>query len=209
MTVPHCGDLPRPLCYDAAVKPLLPLLILFWAVCVAVSAEEAPALTAAEKTLIESAYAGQLDRVQSLAAKGTRVDATDETGRTALMWSALRGHAAIVGFLLEKGATVDARDSDGQTALLYACRGSSTEAARLLVQKGAGVNIRSHKQGFTPLIAAAAVGNPEIVQLLLTSGADPTLKDRDGIAAEQFARERGFPAIAELLQNAATPAGQP
>ena len=191
------------------MKIILALIILFWAVGASGAAPDPGTLSAAEKALIESAYQGQLERIQGLAAKGTAVDAADDKGRTALMRAALRGHAPVDEFLVEKGADVDKADNDGQTALTYACRGSSTEVARLLLQKGAKVDVQSQKQKFTPLIAAAAVGNLDIVRLLLAKGADASIEDRDGVTAEQFATEHGFPAIAELLHNQPTPASQP
>jgi len=191
------------------VKIIVALTILLWAAGASGAAPDPGTLSAAEQALIESAYNGQLERLQGLAAKGTAVDAADDKGRTALMWAALRGHAPVAEFLVENGANIDTADSDGQTPLIYACRGSSTEVARFLLQKGAKVDVQSQKQGFTPLIAAAAVGNLDIVRLLLANGADASIKDRDGVAAEQFATERGFPAIAELLHNSPAPSGQP
>ena len=48
------------------------------------------------------------------------MNATDSTGRTALMRAAHAGHLPIVRMLLDEGANVNATDTDGRTALMWA-----------------------------------------------------------------------------------------
>jgi uncharacterized protein len=45
--------------------------------------------------------------------------------------------------------------------------------------------------GTTPLMIAAGTGAPEIVELLLKAGADPTPKDKHGYTAEMYAYWNG------------------
>lgn len=192
------------------MKALFTLIAVISALSAFADAQIPAPLTPTEKVLIESAYQGELGRVQGLIAKGARVDAADETGRTALMWAALRGHTPVVEFLHGRGANINAKDSDGQTALIYACRASRPHSVEFLLKNGAEVNVRSRKQGITPLIAAAMAGNVEVVRLLLVNAADASIVDQDGIGAEQLAREFGHAAVAELLQSPpATPSSQP
>jgi ankyrin repeat protein len=195
---------------DAAMKTILTLMILFWAVGAA-GEEQATNTTLGprEHALIESAYQGQLERVQGLLAKGARVDAADETGRTALMWAALRGHTPVVEFLHGKGGNVNSKDSDNQTALMYACQASHPQTVKFLLENGAEVNVQSGKQRWTPLMVAAMSGSLESARLLLAHGADAGLEDVHGIAAEQLAREYKHPDIAELLQTSASPPASP
>ena len=65
------------------------------------------------------------------------------------------------------------------TPLHNAAAASSVEAARLLLAHGADVNARD-SAGRTPLIIAASnMGTDEMIQLLVESGADPSIVDSD------------------------------
>jgi hypothetical protein len=68
-----------------------------------------------------------------------------------------------------------------------------TEIARLLIRAGADVNRRlgdgsAAGHGQTALHFAAGSRNPELVKLLLESGADPTIKESSGLTALDVAR---------------------
>jgi ankyrin repeat protein len=49
--------------------------------------------------------------------------------------------------------------------------------------------------------AAAAGGHKDIVELLLTKGADINIKDRQGQTPLQIAQEKGHTEIADLLKK--------
>lgn len=51
----------------------------------------------------------------------------------------------------------------------------------------------------TPLMAAAAAGRTEVVELLLEAGADPSRRDPAGRTAADHARAAGHDALAERL----------
>ncbi|MBN1532037.1 MAG: ankyrin repeat domain-containing protein [Spirochaetes bacterium] len=134
-----------------------------------------------EKALFGAAQYGKLDVVEYLVSRGVKVNYTDpEDNRTALMLASEYGHAPIVKFLLRKRANPNIRMHHiregirgrfkGSSALILACEKGDPESVKALVAAGSDVHYRSLT--FTPLCAAAASGNREIVELLLKKGAN-------------------------------------
>lgn len=72
------------------------------------------------------------------------------------------------------------------------------EVARLLLDKGADVNA-VNVWGRTPLMLAAFWGTPSLIKLLLNSGADPDLRDQDGLTALETAQKKGKYANIEVV----------
>jgi ankyrin repeat protein len=103
--------------------------------------------------------------------------------QTPLMDAANNGSKEVALLLLNRGADPNAKDVDGSTVLLYAIdpdtilsedRTATVEEYTAIVQallaKGADPN--AAKNGWTPLMYAAARNKPEIVKLLVKNGAD-------------------------------------
>jgi len=117
------------------------------------------------------------------------------------------GREPVVRLLLERGARVDTPSSNGMKVMpLHSAAASrSVPIARLLLDRGAPVNARQGdgEHGFTPLMEAAYNGQLEMVDLLVTRGADRSLRDRDGNRAADHARARSHAALAERLDGPA------
>lgn len=97
-----------------------------------------------------------------------------ETG-AALLHAALQSHKEKLRVLLELGADPNAVDEEGRNALHYAASSVSVVAAEfcaLLIQLGVNVNGWDRQGLATPLICAAAMGNANVVRVLLKAGAD-------------------------------------
>jgi uncharacterized RDD family membrane protein YckC len=90
------------------------------------------------------------------------------------------------------------RFNDIMTAVLY----RDLETVSRLVSLGRWVDKRD-SNGLTPLMVAAGMGDAEMVQLLLASGADPELQAPGGATARDFALERGDAPTTQLLQRKA------
>ena len=75
-------------------------------------------------------------------------------------------------------------------------------AFRLLVAKRANVNARNNF-GVTPLHVAASGGNEYMVGFLLRKGADPSLRDGDGVTALDTAVRTGHRKIVSILDASA------
>jgi len=125
---------------------------------------------------------------------------TDVESRTAqdespLMISALKGQLDLASRLIERGADVN---KPGWTPLHYAATNGHVAVIRLLLDKHAYIDSAA-PSGTTPLMMAAHYGTPEAVKVLLDEGADPMLKNLQGLSAIDFANRAGRKESAELI----------
>eukprot|EP00638_Chattonella_subsalsa_P000524 CAMPEP_0117751190 /NCGR_PEP_ID=MMETSP0947-20121206/10824_1 /TAXON_ID=44440 /ORGANISM="Chattonella subsalsa, Strain CCMP2191" /LENGTH=530 /DNA_ID=CAMNT_0005569517 /DNA_START=382 /DNA_END=1974 /DNA_ORIENTATION=- len=72
----------------------------------------------------------------------------------------------------------------------------------MFVAAGVDVNSTREKGGNTALIVACQIGSLPQVELLLASGANPTLKNEQGLTALQVAEKKCFHEVAAILRNA-------
>ena len=108
--------------------------------------------------------------------------------------------------LLPNGKMVEApRDNSayGGAALFNAILKDRTSMVESLLKNGVEINIKT-PDGTTPLMAAAARGSIEIINLLLAKGADMNAGNNAGETAFQVAMRYGFTSAAELLKSAGT-----
>ena len=106
--------------------------------------------------------------------------------------------------LLSKGADIRLRDGTGRSPLETAVTSPSpsVEKVRLLLDAGADINETFglwEEEGVTPLMAAAALGSPDLVRLLLDRGALAALSSRSGLRARDYALRAGREENAALL----------
>jgi len=166
-------------------------------------------------TLIMAANQNDLAMVKFFLEHGVpvnAVDSTDKFGHTALMAAAAQSNTAMVKALIQKGADVNMATSDaatvkngplafkGRTALMMAAPYGSPEMIRAFLDAHANVNARD-VAGMSPLMFAVASENqdPEVIQMLLTAGADPKVQSTTGETALDWARKYGSPAVIKLL----------
>jgi ankyrin repeat protein len=131
--------------------------------------------------------------------------------RTPLMWAAYHNNLPMIRLLLERGADPNQATIYGNS-LSQACWNDSVEAAKILINRGAKVDTRDPFAGFTPLHWAAASEKlrPDLVKLLLVSGADPNAAGGEPVEAFKMvpqtprliAERRGYSAIVEALAGA-------
>lgn len=97
----------------------------------------------------------------------------NQEGRTALHLACMNNSHVIALLLIQHGALLNAPDAAGQTSM-HLC--SDPGMIHLLCQKGARTDIRDN-HSFTPLYVHTLHCREELVQMLLSHNADPTLLD--------------------------------
>jgi ankyrin repeat protein len=145
--------------------------------------------------------------IKALLAQDFDVNTLNANGESALMLAAIKGHTALAEALIKKGADIN---KTGWTPLHYAASAAKLDIISLLLENSAYIDAES-PNGTTPLMMATMYGTPAAVALLLKEGADPKLKNLQGLTALEFAQRGKQPdsvdAIAAFLRSK-TPAGQ-
>jgi ankyrin repeat protein len=178
-----------------------------------------------------ASYAGNIALVELLADAGCDVHVADSHGATALDLVAvnkgdrlreegaseleLRKNDEVVAKLQQLGvrrgvllatevATAHRAQRDSDTALLQAAQDGDLAAARSLLTAGANVNgpTVAFLGPLFPLMAAAAAGQSELLQLLLDSGAEIETQDERGFTAFHYACMQSNPDCVERLVKA-------
>jgi ankyrin repeat protein len=115
---------------------------------------------------------GNATIVQKLLEAGASANAALPSGETVLMTCSRSGNAEAVEVLLQRGADPNARENERQqTALMWAVAQKHPGVAKVLVLHGADLAART-KDGFSPLLFAARVGDVGSLGVLLEAGAD-------------------------------------
>jgi ankyrin repeat protein len=126
-------------------------------------------------------YEGNAAEVRRLLKAGANVSLANNYGATPMGLAAEVGNAEIIKLLLEAGADADSPNPDGQTALMEVARTGNVEAAELLVKHGAKIDAKERFGGQTALMWASARRHPQMMQFLISKGADVNAQsiDRD------------------------------
>ena len=119
-----------------------------------------------------AAYHGQVELAGRLLRAEADPNTRNDYGSSPLMEAAIVANVDMLRLLLDAGADVESPNLDGQTALMAVARTGSVEAARLLVERGADVNAAEHWAGQTALMWAAARQHPDMIDFLVSQGAE-------------------------------------
>lgn len=113
-----------------------------------------------------------------------KIEARSPQDESPLMLASLVGDLELCKALIALNADVN---KPGWTPLHYAATNAHTSVIEYLLEQFAYVDATS-PNGTTPLMMAAMYGSDSAVQLLLQAGADPGLKNDQGLGALEFAQ---------------------
>ena len=139
--------------------------------------------------LIASASEGHPEITKLLIAAKANINVKDSDGTSALMAASARGHVDVVKALLEAGANINDQNADGHTALMFAYNGKNQvmtlweRYSQFLSENG---DSSVDDGGTGPIIREALDQHTALVELLMKSGADAKLKDKEGHTAADF-----------------------
>lgn len=123
-----------------------------------------------------------------------------EQDKDALIHASEKGDEdKVLGILSADNKTINLKSISGKTALVYACLRGYIEVARILILNGANINIINSE--ITPLQAAVASRNYNLVFYLLNMDAEVNLRNKYGETALMYAVSWEEKVIVELLLN--------
>ncbi len=147
-----------------------------------------------------------VDAARLLVALGADPDAQDDRQDSAWLVTGVTGSVAMLETLLPANPDLALRNRFGGISVIPASERGHVDYVRRVVQTPINVN-HVNNLGWTALLEAVILGKgtepwQQIVTILLTAGANPSLPDADGVTPLQHATNRGYDEIAHLLRTA-------
>ncbi|XP_048239007.1 uncharacterized protein LOC124117623 [Haliotis rufescens] len=127
----------------------------------------------------------------------TDINKRGNMGLTPVMNAAWSGKKDVLDFLVSKGADITLTDYDNDNIFHLACEGGNKPIVEYLLPK-TDINTRGNK-GLTPVMTAAWSGKKDVLDFLVSKGADITLTDYDNDNILHLACEGGNKPIVEYL----------
>ena len=151
--------------------------------------------------LFLAAEQGQIAEVKQLLKRGAIVDARDNCQWTPFMRAAQKGHLDVVKVLLAAGGDINSVDKDGSNALMAVIINNQVKVMDYLLEQKIEINNTDKTMGWTALIWAIKQGRDDVVDKLLASGADITMKDHAGKTAYDWAVEQNKSLLIQKLDK--------
>ena len=131
--------------------------------------------------LILGAYNNQTNVVENLLEKGANASLKDNTGNTALYWTAQLGYINIVKLITEKDPSVaNLTGFKGRTPLMKAAQNGHLNIVKYLLSLPQNQLDSQDDNGDTAFILAIANNHLRVIQFLVQKGVNLTLNDKDG-----------------------------
>jgi len=152
--------------------------------------------------LLWAAHWNDLHTADLLLAAGADPDAADDHGVTPLERAAENASLPMVERLLAAGADAGVAQISGLTPLMTASRTGNAALVRAFLDAGAVVNAATVETNSTALMWALAAPHHDIVRVLLSRDADPTIETTPGFTPLMVAARNGDTEMADVLIEA-------
>jgi ankyrin repeat protein len=155
--------------------------------------------------LLLAALHDHVDAAAVLVAAGADPDAQDDRDDSPWLVTGVTGSVAMLRALLPARPDLRLTNRFGGISLIPAAERGHVDYVRALLRETDIDVDHVNRLGWTALLEAVILGDggrphQEIVELLITAGADAALPDADGVTALEHAERRGFTEIAGLLR---------
>jgi uncharacterized protein len=153
-------------------------------------------LPARQQALIKAIVTGSVKDAETAVAHGADLNYRYDNGTTALNIAIFFQRPTVVDWMLAHGVNANASDDDGDTALHLAAMSPGNTEVRLrivqsLLNNGGAVDA-ADQLGMTPLHIAAGEFDREVAKLLISKGADPLRRTKNGLTPEQMAERSHY-----------------
>ncbi|KFW95101.1 Death-associated protein kinase 1, partial [Phalacrocorax carbo] len=148
--------------------------------------------------LLIAAGCGNIQMLQLLLKRGSRIDVQDKAGSNAIYWASRHGHVETLKFLNENKCPLDVKDKSGETALHVAARYGHVDVVQFLCSIGSNPSFQD-KEEETPLHCASWHGYYSVAKALCEAGCDVNIKNKEGETPLLTASARGYHDIVECL----------
>ncbi|MFE7359009.1 ankyrin repeat domain-containing protein [Streptomyces sp. NPDC057543] len=155
--------------------------------------------------LLLAARGDHVAAAQALVAAGADPNAQDDRLDSPWLVTGVTGSVAMMRTLLPADPALKVTNRFGGISLIPAAERGHVDYVRAVLRE-TDIDIdHVNRLGWTALLEAVILGDggrahEEIVELLITAGADPGLPDGEGVTALEHAERRGFTGIAGLLR---------
>jgi uncharacterized protein len=170
----------------------------------AVSLESADA--AGETPLLLAVKHNHLSAAIMLIEAGSNINAQAANKDSPWLLAGALGRTEMLRHMIPKGPDFSLRNRFGGNALIPACERAHVETVKLLLTTKIDVN-HVNDLGWTCLLEIVILGNGgsrhvEVAKLVLATGADPNIADKDGVSPLAHAKRKGQTQIARLIEAA-------
>ena len=174
-----------------------------------VDLEPASGLHDVNKPLAYAAAYGNLEIVQLLVEAGADLNGRVAYGDVPLVKADEHGNDDIIEYLIREGADVNVPNLFGVTPFIGLCGKGRLDFVELAAKHGgdarssfeAKIGEGTGTKNFSPFEAAVAYGRRDVVEFLLSLGADPRAKDYKGRTPLELAESEGHEEIGQLLRK--------